>query len=81
MIIIDRVSSDAGNVGKAGKQAFFENYAGKAGKNTTTSHATARKAGNLLLVNIICINQNHTIILFFQLLYLYFTLYQLKHLL
>ena len=47
------MSSDAG---KAGKQAFCENYAGKAGKNTTFSHATAGKAGNLLLVNIILYN-------------------------
>ena len=59
------MSSDAGNAVKAGKQAFLENYDGKAGKNTTSSHVTA---GNLLLVNIICINQNHTIILIFQLL-------------
>ena len=62
---LSRLSRDAG---KAGKQAIFEHFAGKAGKNTTFSHATAGKAGNLLLVNIICINQNHTIILIFQLL-------------
>ena len=62
------MSSDAGNAVKAGKQAFLENYDGKAGKNTTSSHVTAGKAGNLLLVNIICINQNHTIIRIFQLL-------------
>ena len=54
---------DAGKVGKGGKQAFFENHPGKAGKNTTFSHTTAGKAGNLLLVNIISINQNHIIIL------------------
>ena len=61
------MSSDAGNAWKAGKQAFLINYAGIAGKNTTSSHATAGKARNLLLVNIICLNQNHTIILIFQL--------------
>ena len=65
---IYRVSSNAGNAGKAGKQALFENHVGKAGKNTTFSHATAGKARNLLLVNIICINQSHTIIVIFQLL-------------
>ena len=53
---------------KSWKTGFFENYSGKAGKNTNFSHATPGKAGNLLLVNIICINQNHTIILIFQLL-------------
>ena len=58
------MSNDAG---KAGKQGFFENYAGKTGKNTT-SHATAGKAGNLPLVNIICINKNYTITLIFELL-------------
>ena len=43
MEVSHRVSSDAGNAGKAGKQSFFENYAGEAGKNTTFSHATAGK--------------------------------------
>ena len=42
---------------------------------------TAGKAVNLLLVNIICINQNHAIILTFPLLKLHFTFYQLKYLL
>ena len=68
---MNREFSDAGNVRKTGKakqQCFFENYAGKGAKNTTFSHATAGKAGNLLLLNIICVNQNHTIILIFQLL-------------
>ena len=43
MEVSHRVSSDAGNAGKAGKQSFFESHAGEAGKNTTFSHATAGK--------------------------------------
>ena len=60
--------SDTGNAWKAGRQAFLKNYAGIAGKNTTSSHATAGKARKLLFVNITCINQNHAVILIFQLL-------------